>query len=267
MRAIPLVRDLSLSERAVFLRLDLNVPVAAGQVTSDARIRAALPTIEYVLAQGGRVALASHFGRPKGKRDAKYSLEPVGVRLSELLSRDVLLADDCVGDGVKRLMRNLRAGQLILLENLRFHAGEEKNDSQFAKALAAPFEVYVNDAFGASHRAHASMVGMVESFRERAAGFLLMREVEALTRLIEAPARPFVAVVGGAKVSDKVGVLGALLSRTDAILVGGAMAYTLLKATGKSVGQSHIDADKVHVARELLARADARGVRILVPED
>ncbi len=267
MRPLAKVSELELADRAVFLRLDLNVPMADGKITSDARIRAALPTIEYLLAQGAQVALASHFGRPKGKRDPKYSLEPVGVRLSEILARDVVLADDCVGDGVKRLVRELRPGGLVLLENLRFHAGEEKNDSQFAKALAAPFAVYVNDAFGASHRAHASIVGMVESFHERGAGLLLVREVEALSQLIDKPARPFVAVVGGAKVSDKVGALGALLSHVDHILVGGAMAYTLLKAGGQSVGKSHIEADKLYVARELLARAEVRGIKIVLPED
>lgn len=267
MKTLPSIRDLQLEGRAVFLRLDLNVPMEDGVITSDARIRAALPTIHWALEHGARLALASHFGRPKGKKNPEYTLEPVGARLSELLKKDVLFAEDCVGDGVTGLVRELRAGQVCLLENLRFHEGEEKNDADFARRMAAPFQVYVNDAFGASHRAHASIVGMVPHVRERAAGFLLEKEVKALDRLLTAPERPFVAVVGGAKVSDKVGVLQALLGKVDALCIGGAMAYTFMKARGEEVGTSKVEEEKVRMAGDVLQRAKDRGVRVLLPTD
>lgn len=269
MKAITSVRDIELEGRAVFLRLDLNVPMKDGVISSDARIQAVLPTIQYILDKGARLALASHFGRPKGKKSAEHSLEAVGFRLSELLKREVLLADDCIGDGVKALVREHRPGAVVLLENLRFHAAEEKNDTDFAKALAAPFDVYINDAFGASHRAHASIAGMVRHFaaKDRGAGFLLETEVAALSRLLEEPAKPFVAVVGGAKVSDKVGVLESLLKRVDVLCIGGAMAYTFLRARGVSVGMSRVEEDKVRVAAEILQRAQDRDVQIILPVD
>ncbi|MBI5510538.1 MAG: phosphoglycerate kinase [Deltaproteobacteria bacterium] len=260
------IRDLNLEDRAVFMRLDLNVPIKDGKIKSDARIRAALPTIKHALEQGAKVALASHLGRPK-KKSKEDSLEPVGVRLSELLDQEVTFADDCIGDGVKKLVRDMRPGKVVLLENLRFHAAEEKNDPGFAKELAAPYSVYINDAFGSSHRAHASIVGMVKLIEERAAGFLMEAEVKALSRLLEAPAKPFVAVIGGAKVADKVGVLNALLTRVDAICIGGAMAYTFMKARGDDVGASKVEADKAYVAKEILERAASRNVALLLPED
>jgi phosphoglycerate kinase len=261
------IRDLNLDGRAVFMRLDLNVPMKDGRVTSDARIVAALPTIKYALEHGARVALASHFGRPKGKRDPKDSLEPVGARLSELLGREVIFSEDCIGDGVKGLMRDLRPGGLLLLENLRFHAGEEKNDPDFAKALAAPFEVYINDAFGSSHREHASITGMVKYIKDHGAGFLLEKEGNALVKLVESPKKPFVAIVGGAKVADKLGVLGSLLGKVDKLCIGGAMAYTFLKAQGVEVGASRVEEDKLRQSQELLQRAKDRGVEILLPTD
>ncbi len=260
------IRELQLEGRAVFMRLDLNVPIKEGKIKSDARIRAALPTIKYALEQGARVALASHLGRPK-KKDKENSLEPVGVRLSELLDKEVTFADDCVGDGVKKLVRDLKPGNVILLENLRFHAEEEKNDLNFSKDLAAPFNTYINDAFGSSHRAHASIVGMVKLIDERAAGFLMEAEVKALSKLLENPPRPFVALVGGAKVADKVGVLQSLIGKVDAICVGGAMAYTFMKSRGDDVGASKFEADKLNVAKEILDRAKSRGVPLLLPED
>lgn len=260
-------RDLKLDGKAVFMRLDLNVPMKDGRVTSDARINAALPTIKLALDKGARLALASHFGRPKGKRDPKDSLEPVGARLSEILGKEVIFADDCIGDGVKGLVRDLRPGQVMLLENLRYHAGEEKNDPEFAKALAAPFEVYVNDAFGSCHRAHASIEGMVKYFKEYGAGFLLEKEVKALSRLVDNPQKPFVAILGGAKVADKVGVLGSLVGKATTLLIGGAMAYTFLKAKGVDVGGSKFEEDQVRHAADLIQRGKDRGVDILLPVD
>lgn len=267
MKNMKSIRDLDLKGRAVFMRLDLNVPLDDGVITSDARVRAALPTIQHARDAGARLALASHLGRPKGKRVPEATLEPVGVRLSELLDTDVMFADDCIGDGVKQMMAQLVPGGVVLLENLRYHAGEEKNDSGFAKQLAAPFDVYVNDAFGSSHRAHASIVGMVPSFEQKGLGFLLEKEVAALGKLLEATDKPFVAVTGGAKVADKIGVLSALLSRADVICIGGAMAYTFLKARGEKIGASRCEEDKLHVAREILERARHRKVEILLPED
>ena len=267
MKALPSIRDLKLENRPVFMRLDLNVPLNQGEITSDARIRAALPTIRHAIEQGARLALASHLGRPKGKRKPEDSLEPVGMRLSELLNLDVMLAEDCTGDGVRGMLRDARPGSVVLLENLRYHAEEEKNDDTFARALAAPFEIYINDAFGASHRAHASIVGIVKHVRGAAAGFLLEKEVAALSKLIDAPAKPFVAVVGGAKVSDKVGVLQALMGKVDALCIGGAMAYTFLKAQNIDVGTSRVEEDKLRVATEVLKRAKDFGVELLLPTD
>jgi phosphoglycerate kinase len=261
------IRDLKLEGRALFLRLDLNVPMQEGKITSDARITAALPTIKLAMDAGARVALASHFGRPKAKRDPKYSLEPVGQRLSELLGKDVVFAEDCIGDGVKGLVQNLRPGQVMLLENLRFYPGEEANDADFAHKLAAPFEAYVNDAFGASHRAHASIVGMVKGFKDRGAGLLLEREVQALGKILSEPKKPFVAVVGGAKVADKLGVLGALVGKVETLCVGGAMAYTFLKAQGVDIGASRCEEDKLRDTKELIERMRLRGVGLLLPVD
>ncbi len=267
MITLPAIENLELDGKATFMRVDLNVPLKNGVITSDARIRAALPTIEHAIGKGARLMLASHLGRPKGQRVPEMSLEPVATRLSELLDRDVLCADDCIGDGVMGLMREMQPGQIAVLENLRYHAGEEKNESEFAKKLAAPFRVYVNDAFGASHRAHASIVGMVEHVQEAAAGFLLRAEVEAIGKLIHGPEKPFVAVVGGAKVSDKLGVLQSLIGKVDTLCIGGAMAYTFLAARGEAVGDSKVEKDKVRVAGEIMERSKNRGVRLLLPVD
>jgi phosphoglycerate kinase len=267
MKPLPSIKGLDLEGRAVFMRLDLNVPLKDGRITSDARIQAALPTIRHAMKAGAKLALASHLGRPKGKRKPEDSLEPVGAHLSELLDQEVILSEDCIGDGVKGLVRELRSGSVLLLENLRFHAEEEKNDPEFARALAGPFDVYINDAFGASHRAHASIVGMVKHFKIYAAGFLLEKEVQALDRLLTEPKRPFVAVVGGAKVSDKLGVLESLLSKVDTLCIGGAMAYTFLKAQNLEVGKSRVEDDKLRVATEVLKRAKDRGVELLLPTD
>ena len=261
---------LDLAGKRVFIRVDFNVPLdAAGKVTDDARIRAALPTIRLALERKAKVVLASHLGRPKGKPEdrKKLSLEPAAARLSELLSQDVILADDCVGDGVKKLVRDLKDGQVLLLENLRFHPEEEANDEAFARELASLADVWVNDAFGTAHRAHASTAGMAAFVKEKAAGFLIQKEVEYLGKALGQPARPFVAIVGGAKVSDKNKGLDNHIGKADAVCIGGAMAYTFLAAQGVKVGKSLVEQDRLELARQILERATARKVDLVLPVD
>jgi phosphoglycerate kinase len=268
--ALTTIDALDLGGKRVFVRVDFNVPLDEhGEVTDDARIRAALPTIRHALKAKARVILGSHLGRPKGKPEdrKKFTLEPAAARLSELLGQDVILADDCVGDGVKKLVRDLKDGQVLLLENLRFHPEEEKNDEAFAKELASLADVWVNDAFGTVHRAHASTAGMAAFVKEKAAGFLLQKEVEYLGKALGTPARPFVAIVGGAKVSDKIKVLENLIAKADAVCVGGAMAFTFLKAQGVPVGKSLVEEDKLELARQILDRARAKNVDLLLPVD
>jgi phosphoglycerate kinase len=268
--AMKTVEALDLKGKRAFIRVDFNVPLdPQGKVADDQRIRAALPTIRLVAGRGAKVILASHLGRPKGKPDdrKKYTLEPAAARLSELLGQDVVLADDCVGDGVKKMVKDLKEGQVLLLENLRFHPEEEKNDEAFARALAGLCDVWINDAFGTAHRAHASTAGMAKFVKEKAAGFLIQKEVEYLGKALAKPAKPFVAVLGGAKVSDKIKVLENLLSKADAICVGGAMAYTFLKADGVAVGKSKVEEDKLDLARSILAKAKAKGLDFLLPVD
>jgi phosphoglycerate kinase len=258
------IRDLDLKGKTVFIRVDFNVPLAPGgqEITSDKRIRASLPTIQYALDQGAGLILASHLGRPKGKPNPEMSLKPAAARLAQLLGRPVAMAHDCVGPDVEK-MRSA-AGQILLLENLRFHAEEEKNDSGFSKQLAALCDVYVNDAFGSAHRAHASTVGMIPFVPEAASGLLMDKELEYLTKAIKDPDRPCVAILGGAKVSDKIEVIENLMNVVDQLLIGGAMAYTFLKAQGKSVGKSLVEDDKLDLAKELLGRS---GNKILLPSD
>ncbi len=263
------IDELPLSGKRVFIRVDFNVPLdESGRVTDDTRIREALPTIQHALKAGGKVILASHLGRPKGS-DPKLSLEPAASKLSELLGKEheVLLADDCIGDGVKKLVRDLKAGQVLLLENLRFHKEEEANDEAFARELASLADVYVNDAFGTAHRAHASTAGMVPFVKEKGAGFLMRKELDYLGRVLKSPERPFVTLLGGAKVSDKIKVIENLLPKVDALLIGGAMAYTFLKAQGIEVGKSRVEADKLSLASKTLEAAERLGKALVLPID
>ena len=266
--AIRSVKDLPAEGKRVFLRVDFNVPLTPARgVADDSRIRASLPTIQHLLERGSRLVVASHLGRPKGAPDPAYSLEPVGARLAELLGMEVLLTDEPVGDGARKVVSDLRDGQLALLENLRFHPGEEANEEPFARALASYADVYVNDAFGTAHRAHASTVGMVRYVSDKGAGFLMEKEITFLSKLLGEVERPYLAVIGGAKVSDKIGVLESLAGRVDKILIGGAMANTFLRAKGNNLGKSKVEEDKLALARSFLKKAEERTVQVLLPRD
>ena len=258
------VRELSLSGKRVFIRVDFNVPLTNGgkEITSDKRIRASLPTIQYCLDQGAAVVLASHLGRPKGQPNAEMSLAPIAVRLAELLKRPVMMAPDCVGRRVETLLP--APGGVLLLENLRFHAAEEANDPAFSQQLAKLADVYVNDAFGTAHRAHASTVGMVPFCTQAAAGLLMDKELEYLGKATTHPDRPCIAIIGGAKVSDKIEVIVNLLKVCDRVLIGGAMAYTFLRALGQPTGKSLVEEDKIQLAKDLIAEA---GPKLLLPSD
>jgi phosphoglycerate kinase len=262
------VRDLDVAGKRVFIRVDFNVPLKNGVIGDDTRIRASLPTIQYVLDHGARVVvLASHLGRPKGKPNPEMTLRPVAARASELLGRPVAFADDCIGATAEQAVAAAPPGGVVLLENLRFHPEEEKNDSSFAKGLAALADLYVNDAFGAAHRAHASVEAIVRLVPAAAAGLLMEKELRYLGGAISNPERPFVAVIGGAKVSDKIEVIENLIPKVDRLLIGGAMAYTFFKAEGKPVGKSLVEDDKLDAARDIVARAKQRGLRLLLPTD
>jgi phosphoglycerate kinase len=262
------IDQLNIRGKKLFIRVDFNVPMDEnGRVTDDARIRAALPTIRHALEQNAKIILASHLGRPKGKPEAKYSLGPVARRLGELLQKEVTLAPDCIGPEVEKITAAMKPGDVILLENLRFHKEEEKNDPTFAKSLARLAEIYVNDAFAVSHRAHASVEAAAKLFPERAAGFLMKEELQYLNKIMENPARPLVAVIGGAKVSGKLEVLKNLTPRVDKLIIGGGMAYTFLKSAGMGVGKSLVEDELLDTAQEILQIARKKGVKVYLPVD
>ena len=262
------IRDLDLKGKRLFIRVDFNVPLnEQGQITNDARIQASLPTIQYALSQGARVILASHLGRPKGKVNPKMSLKPVAEALSKLIKSPVLMAPDCVGNEVMSLSKGLKDGEVMLLENLRFHPQEEANDPDFSKQLAALCDLYVNDAFGTAHRAHASTAGMIPFVGDAAAGLLMEKELTYLGKAVSNPDRPYVAILGGAKVSDKIEIIENLIKLVDVLLIGGGMAYTFLQAEEYEVGKSLVEEDKIPLAKTLLKQAKERNVKLILPVD
>ncbi len=262
------IDDISLKGQRVIIRTDFNVPLDnALQITDDTRIRGTLPTINRAVDEGAKVILCSHLGRPKSTPDPHFSLAPVAKRLQRLLGKEVVFAPDCIGPGVESLVAKMKPGDVLLLENLRFHAGEEKNDDQFAQSLASLGDVYINDAFGAAHRAHASIVGITKHIKTSAAGYLLKKEIEYLEGAVENPVRPFVAILGGAKVSGKIGVIENLGKRVDKVIIGGGMAFTFIKAMGYEIGNSLVENDMLDFARGIQEHAFSRGVKFYLPVD
>ncbi|HHY04471.1 MAG TPA: phosphoglycerate kinase [Thermoanaerobacterales bacterium] len=261
------LEDFNVKGKRVFVRVDFNVPIGEnGEITDETRIVAALPTIRYLLEHDAKVILASHLGRPKGQVNKKYSLAPVAKRLSVHLGKDVIMADDCIGETVEKVIANMKPKDVVLLENVRFHAEEEKNDMEFAKKLASLADIYINDAFGTAHRAHASTAGIAK-FLPAGAGFLMKKEIEMLGNALENPKRPFVAILGGAKVGDKIGVIKNLLDKVDTLLIGGGMAYTFLKSQGYEIGNSLLEEDKIELAGSLIKEAKDKNVELLLPCD
>ena len=262
------IKDIDVKNKKVLVRCDFNVPLdgETGEITDNRRIRAALPTIQYLLDNNAKVILCSHLGRPKGEVNEKYSLKPVALELSKLLGREVKLAHDVIGEDAENLTSNMKEGEIVLLENVRFHKEEEKNEPEFAKKLASFAEIYVNDAFGTAHRAHASTEG-VSHYLPAVSGFLIEKELEFLGKALENPERPFVAILGGAKVSDKIGVIENLLEKVDTLIIGGGMAYTFLKAQGNNIGKSLCEEDKIDLAKTILEKAQEKGVKLILPID
>jgi len=261
------LEDFDVNGKKVLVRVDFNVPMdEQGHITDDTRIKAALPTINYLSEHEARVILVSHLGRPKGKVNMKYSLAPVAQRLSELSGKPVAMARDCIGEPAEKAVAAMKPGDIVLLENVRFYAEEEKNDAEFARKLAGLADLYINDAFGTAHRAHASTAGVAE-FLPAGAGYLMKKEIEVMGKALENPERPFVAILGGAKVGDKIGVIQNLLSKVDSLLIGGGMAYTFLKSMGYEIGKSLLEQDKIGLAADLLKQAEEKGVSLLLPDD
>ncbi len=263
------VENIDVNGKKCLVRVDFNVPLSGGVITDDTRIKGALPTINYLISHGAKVILCSHLGRPKGEFNLKYSLEPVAKRLSELLGKKVEFSKDVIGEDATRKVASLKNGEVVLLENLRFHKEEEKNDVEFCRALSKFCDVYVNDAFGTAHRAHASTAGIVENgfATEAVSGLLIAKEITNLDKVLVSPRRPLVAILGGAKVSDKIGVITNLINKADSILIGGGMAYTFLKAKGYNIGKSLCEDDKLDLAKELMTKAEAKGVKLILPVD
>ena len=262
------VRDIDVEGKKVLVRCDFNIPLdkETGVITDNRRIRAALPTIQYLLDNNAKLILCSHLGRPKGEFNPKYSLKPVAEELSKLLDKEIKLAKDVIGEDAKQLITNIKEGEIVLLENVRFHAEEEKNDTEFAKTLASFAEIYVNDAFGTSHRAHGSTAGVAD-YLPAVSGFLIEKELEFLGGALENPKKPFVAILGGAKVSDKIGVIENLIEKVDTLIIGGGMAYTFFKAKGYNIGTSICEEDKLDLAKSLLEKAEVKSVKLLLPVD
>jgi phosphoglycerate kinase len=267
LRYIKTLKDFDFKGKTVFLRLDLNVPLEGTKITDETRITAALPTIKYLMEHGAKIVMASHLGRPKTSADKQYSLEPVAKRLAEHLKAEVMLVEDPQAEAVKGLLHNMRGNELILLENVRFEPGETKDSEEFAQVLASYTDIYINDAFGASHRAHATIHALPKLMSKKGIGFLIEKEINMLDRLLENPVKPYIAVLGGAKVSDKIGVIEKLIDVVDGIIIGGAMAYTFLKAMGHPVGKSLVEEDKVKYAKEMIERIKARNKTLLLPVD
>lgn len=261
------IEDIDVQGKRVFVRVDFNVPMDEHkQITDDTRVRAAVPTIKYLMEKGAKVILASHLGRPKGQVNEKYSLAPVAAHLSKLLNKQVVMATDCIGAAVQSTVAQLQAGDVVLLENVRFYAEEEKNVESFAKELASLADIYVNDAFGTAHRAHASTAGIAK-FLPAVAGYLMQKEIEFMGKALQNPDRPFVAIIGGAKVSDKIGVIENLLTKVDTLIIGGGMANTFMKANGLNVGKSLVEEEKLELAQNLISLAETQGVNLLLPVD